>query len=62
MPNANALGYFENVREENGIDPNRDFPYGKDPAECMQTTAARAINEIYRAHLFQLAITNTPPR
>ena len=29
MPCANALGYYQNKREENGIDPNRDFPYGK---------------------------------
>ena len=27
MPSANALGYYKNTREENGIDPNRDFPY-----------------------------------
>ena len=44
MPNANALGYYKNVREENGVDPNRDFPYGNS-GRCMKTTAARAINE-----------------
>ena len=25
MPATNALGYYQNVREENHIDPNRDF-------------------------------------
>jgi hypothetical protein len=57
MPTANALGYYQNKREENGIDPNRDFPYGVSSDKCMQTTAARAINELYRKHLFQLALT-----
>jgi hypothetical protein len=57
MPTANALGYYKNVREENGMDPNRDFPYGVAPDMCMRTTAARAINELYREHLFQLALT-----
>jgi hypothetical protein len=41
MPNANALGYHQNVRAENGVDPNRDFPYGRTPRTCMQTTAVR---------------------
>ena len=26
-------------------------------SQCMQTTAARAVNELWREHLFQLAIT-----
>eukprot|EP00940_MAST-03C_sp_MAST-3C-sp2_P001016 g1016.t1 len=56
MPTANALGYSLNQREESGVDPNRDFPYNRD-SRCMQTTAARAINEMYRRHLFQLALT-----
>eukprot|EP00040_Diaphanoeca_grandis_P033836 m.208099 g.208099 ORF g.208099 m.208099 type:complete len:570 (-) comp33001_c6_seq4:16-1725(-) len=61
MPNANAKGYNDRVRTENGVDPNRDFPYGQQPlsgsTSCMKTTAARAINEMYREHLFQLALT-----
>ena len=57
MPTANALGYYQNVREENDVDPNRDFPWGVQSNECMRTTAARAINELYRDHLFRLAIT-----
>ena len=62
MPNANALGYYENVREERTphsglIDPNRDFPYGVKAGSCMRTTAGRALNHLFREHLFQMAIT-----
>ena len=39
MPTANALGYYQNKREENGIDPNRDFPYGVPSDKCMQVSA-----------------------
>jgi hypothetical protein len=58
IPTANALGYDQNVREENGIDPNRDFPYDlTDPRQCMQTIAGRTVNEVFREHLFQLSLT-----
>mmetsp|Transcript_15576 Transcript_15576/g.38852 ORF Transcript_15576/g.38852 Transcript_15576/m.38852 type:complete len:831 (+) Transcript_15576:198-2690(+) len=58
VPTANALGYFRDQREEGKIDPNRDFPYDlTDDTQCMQTIAGRTINEIYREHMFQLALT-----
>ncbi|TYZ61698.1 hypothetical protein PybrP1_005710 [[Pythium] brassicae (nom. inval.)] len=56
MPTTNAHGYEKNVREENGIDPNRDFNYDKG-STCFQTIVARAVNEVWRDHLFQLSIT-----
>lgn len=56
VPTANALGYYQNKREENYVDPNRDFPIDK-PSECMKTIAARAINELWREHLFQVSLT-----
>lgn len=56
MPTTNAYGYEKNVREENGIDPNRDFNYNVGTT-CFQTMVARAVNEVWRNHLFQLAIT-----
>lgn len=57
-PTANALGYYRNQRTEDSIDPNRDFPYDlTDPSKCMQTIAGRTANEIYREHMFQLALT-----
>ena len=57
LPTANALGYFRNQREEDGIDPNRDFPYDLKNAKCMLTIAARTINEIFLEHMFQLSLT-----
>ena len=42
MPNANALGYHDNVRTENGLDPNRDFPYGKSRYHYRARTMKRA--------------------
>mmetsp|Transcript_7545 Transcript_7545/g.22036 ORF Transcript_7545/g.22036 Transcript_7545/m.22036 type:complete len:786 (-) Transcript_7545:2991-5348(-) len=57
-PNTNSLGHFRNERGESGVDPNRDFPYDlNDPSLCMQTIAGRTANEIFREHMFQLAIT-----
>jgi hypothetical protein len=50
-------GYFQRTRTENSIDPNRDFPYMKESQLCMQTITARSLNELWRSHLFQLAIT-----
>lgn len=58
VPTANALGYYQKVREENNIDPNRDFPYDQtDPKMCMQTIAGRTLNEVFREHMFQLSLT-----
>ena len=58
VPTANALGYYQNRREENSIDPNRDFPYDlSTPESCMQTIAGRTLNEVFRQHLFQLSLT-----
>ena len=55
---ANALGYYRNSRTEDGIDPNRDFPYDLlDPSLCMRTIAGRTLNEVFREHLFQMALT-----
>ncbi len=30
-------------RAENGLDPNRDFPYSQDPDKCMTTITARYV-------------------
>jgi hypothetical protein len=65
VPAANALGYAQEKREENGIDPNRDFAWDQMyPAKsgirpdtvpiCMRTVAARSINELWREHVFQV--------
>ena len=51
-PTTNALGYFRDERREDGINPNRDFPYDlEDFSLCMQTIAARTLNEIFQEHV-----------
>lgn len=58
VPMTNALGYDRNERTEDGIDPNRDFPYDvTSPDMCMQTIAGRTVNELFRKHLFQMSLT-----
>lgn len=57
MPATNALGYFQNSRTENGIDPNRDFAFDRTDEDCMNSITARSVNELWRDHMFQLAIT-----
>eukprot|EP00571_Detonula_confervacea_P003463 CAMPEP_0172329022 /NCGR_PEP_ID=MMETSP1058-20130122/60661_1 /TAXON_ID=83371 /ORGANISM="Detonula confervacea, Strain CCMP 353" /LENGTH=871 /DNA_ID=CAMNT_0013046167 /DNA_START=25 /DNA_END=2640 /DNA_ORIENTATION=- len=60
IPTANALGYSRNQREEDGIDPNRDFPFdipSSKSGDCMQTIAGRSINELFRSHLFPIGLT-----
>jgi len=60
IPTANALGYSRNQREEDAIDPNRDFPFDireNEKEKCMQTVAGRSINELFRSHLFPVGLT-----
>lgn len=68
IPMTNALGFFngERVERHKGeaddgsailIDPNRDFGFDQNPLQCMQTVAARTINELFRVHLFRVLIT-----
>lgn len=57
MPTTNAWGYAHNRRTELQLDPNRDFPYLQNPEKCMTTVTARAVNELFRRHLFRFMIT-----
>nr|CCA14931.1 conserved hypothetical protein [Albugo laibachii Nc14] len=56
MPMTNAYGFAHHVREERENDPNRDFNIMKAP-NCMESMTARVINELWRDHVFELAIT-----
>ncbi|RLN75132.1 hypothetical protein BBJ28_00011877 [Nothophytophthora sp. Chile5] len=56
-PMTNAYGYAHDHREELSIDPNRDYNYMRSGKECMQTMTSRVVNEIWREHVFQLAVT-----
>ena len=55
-PTTNAYGYSHNARGELGTDTNRDYNYMHAP-KCMQTMTSRVVNELFRDHIFQLAIT-----
>lgn len=65
IPMTNAVGFSNGERIERQIegnktlllDPNRDFGFAQDPEKCMQTVAARVINELFRMHLFRILIT-----
>lgn len=39
------------------IDPNRDFAFDQTETSCMQTVAARTLNELFRTHLYRILIT-----
>lgn len=56
-PITNSIGYDRNRREENGVDPNRDYPIDQAPSKCMVAIASRIVNEVFRSHMFQLAVT-----
>mmetsp|Transcript_1024 Transcript_1024/g.3188 ORF Transcript_1024/g.3188 Transcript_1024/m.3188 type:complete len:559 (+) Transcript_1024:1-1677(+) len=62
VPMTNAIGYETRHREEKQddgslIDANRDFAFEQEPNRCMQTAAARAINELFRTHMYRVLIT-----
>jgi len=57
-PMTNAVGFEQSKRNEINIDPNRDYPIDQlASADCMQAVTSRIVNELFRAHLFQLAVT-----
>lgn len=48
---TNAVGYFDNKREERTLDKgsfdiNRDFPYNQKNYQCLNTIAARVVYKI----------------
>lgn len=62
LPMANTVGFYRGERGERQvggavIDPNRDFAFDQDPKKCMQTVAARVINEIVRDGLIRVLLT-----
>ena len=58
VPLINARGYYMDTREENGNDPNRDFPYDNGSSECLQTVSARVVHRIfYNYDTISLGIT-----
>ena len=60
VPNPNALGQYRQTHLEGTVDPLEDFPYNNDESEsCMRTITARTMNEIFRDHVFQIALSFT---
>ena len=57
MPATNAVGFAKRTRAENRMDPNRDFPIDTSPGLCMRTVSGRVVNELFRRHIFQIALT-----
>lgn len=64
IPVTNPIGYFRGERGERqsatapmALDPNRDFGFAQLASRCLQTVAARAINELFRTHLFRALLT-----
>lgn len=61
VPMTNAVGFHQERREETQghvkYDPNRDFGFDQKSESCMQTVAARALNELFRVHIFRILVT-----
>ncbi|CAH0521002.1 unnamed protein product [Peronospora belbahrii] len=57
MPMTNAYGYSRKCRRELEVDPNRDYNYMRSGVDCMKAMTSRVVNEIWRDHVFQLAVT-----
>lgn len=56
LPQANAVGYEREQREELGVDTNRDFAYDTSPQSCMRSITARSINEVFRFVTWRFAL------
>ena len=66
-PMTNAIGFYENKREEKTVtlygsrvsshDPNRDFPYNNQASRCMNTVVGRTVYRLFVENLFVSAIT-----
>jgi len=57
-PTTNAIGFHQSARQEFSVDPNRDYPIDQlRDEDCMKAITSRIVNEIFRSHLFQLAVT-----
>ena len=57
MPTANCLGYIMDRRDDNGIDPNRDFSYSREDGRCFLTTTAKIFGKLMSETLTQIVIT-----
>ncbi|KAJ8901433.1 hypothetical protein NDN08_007279 [Rhodosorus marinus] len=61
VPMPNPSGYDRSMRYEEVegelVDPNTDFPIDQsNPSNCMKSTTARIINELFQSSLFRIAV------
>ena len=57
IPTANCLGYIVNRRDDNGVDPNRDFSYSRQDGKCFMSTTAKIVGKLMAETLTQIFIT-----
>lgn len=57
IPTANCLGYMLNRRDDNGVDPNRDFSYSREDGRCFLSTTAKIFGKLMSETLSQIVIT-----
>jgi hypothetical protein len=57
IPTANCLGYIVNRRDDNGVDPNRDFSYSRQDGRCFMSTTAKIFGKLMAETLTQIFIT-----
>lgn len=57
IPTANCLGHKFRRRDDNFIDPNRDFPYSRGNNACMMSTTAKIFDKLMQNNIIQLVIT-----
>ena len=53
-PTTNCMGYLLNKRTDQGVDTNRDFPYGRRDNNCMRSVTARVVNSIMKNNIIQV--------
>lgn len=57
VPAANCMGYILKNRNENGIDPNRDFGYSRNDNHCLKSSTAKIFHHIMSKNIIQLVVT-----
>lgn len=57
VPATNCLGYKFNRREDNGVDPNRDFSYTRKDNKCFLSPTSKVIYQIMKQNIIQLVVT-----
>ncbi len=57
IPMANCAGYKFSRRFDEGIDPNRDFPYSRKDDKCFLSKTAQLFHHLLEENIIQLVVT-----